>query len=132
MSLLFVYSYLKSNCASSWSGRIWLDIEGSEYWYSSTSSNKAWYQNLVDSCKTYSVTCGVYSSYYQWEDLFGSTSYSYGSSLPLWYAHYDGSAEFSDFTSFGGWTTPYAKQFDGDTTMCSVSVDKNWASSWSG
>jgi hypothetical protein len=37
-------SYLKSNCASAWSGRVWLDIEGSQYWMSSTSSNQAWYK----------------------------------------------------------------------------------------
>eukprot|EP01035_Chromulina_nebulosa_P019375 gene19375-25242_t len=78
-------TYLKANCASYWSGRIWLDIEGSSYWIGSTTSNKAWYQNLVDSCSTYSVTCGVYSSSSQWSAIFGSTSYSYGSSLKLWY-----------------------------------------------
>ncbi len=37
-------SYLNSNCKSQWSGRIWLDIEGSQYWTSSTSSNQAWYK----------------------------------------------------------------------------------------
>jgi hypothetical protein len=30
---------------------------------------------------------------------------------PLWYAHYDGVQNFSDFKPFGGWTKPYAKQF---------------------
>lgn len=33
-------SYLNSNCPSAFSGRVWLDIEGSQYWYSSTSTNK--------------------------------------------------------------------------------------------
>lgn len=37
-------SYLKSNCASSWSGRVWLDIEGSQYWLGSSSSNQNWYK----------------------------------------------------------------------------------------
>jgi hypothetical protein len=37
-------SYLNSNCKSQWSGRIWLDIEGSQYWLGSTSSNQKWYQ----------------------------------------------------------------------------------------
>jgi len=123
-------SYLKSNCASAWSGRVWLDIEGSQYWSSSTTTNKNWYQALVDSCKTYSVTCGVYSSASQWSAIFGSTSYSYGSSLPLWYAHYDNNPSFSDFSSFGGWTKPHGKQYAGDTTLCSFSVDKNYATSW--
>jgi hypothetical protein len=37
-------SYLNANCKAQWSGRIWLDIEGSEYWFSSSSSNQAWYK----------------------------------------------------------------------------------------
>ena len=41
-------------------------------------------QNLVDACKSQGVTCGVYSSSSQWSSIFGSTSYSYGSNLPLW------------------------------------------------
>ena len=37
-------TYLNSNCKSQWSGRVWLDIEGSQYWLGSTSSNQAWYK----------------------------------------------------------------------------------------
>eukprot|EP00981_Chlorochromonas_danica_P014841 scaffold9067_cov169-Ochromonas_danica.AAC.2 len=71
-------SYLNANCKSAWSGRVWLDIEGTAYWYSSTTTNQEWYKSLVDSCSTYGVACGVYSSYYQWSSLFGSTYFSYG------------------------------------------------------
>jgi GH25 family lysozyme M1 (1,4-beta-N-acetylmuramidase) len=123
-------SYLNANCASAWSGRVWLDIEGTSYWTTSTSTNKAFYKALVDSCSTYGVRCGVYSSTYQWSSIFGSTSYSYGSSLPLWYAHYDNNPSFSDFTAFGGWTTPHAKQYAGDVTLCSMGVDKNYSPSF--
>ncbi len=44
------------------------------------------------------------------------------------YAHYDNSASFSDFSSFGGWKSPHVKQYAGDTTQCSMGVDKNYAS----
>jgi len=37
-------TYLDANCKSQWSGRVWLDIEGSQYWLGSTSSNQAWYK----------------------------------------------------------------------------------------
>ena len=30
--------------------------------------------------------------------------------MPLWYAHYDNNPSFSDFSPFGGWKEPYAKQ----------------------
>lgn len=121
-------SHLNGNCKSQWSGRVWLDIEGTQYWTSSTTSNQNWYKALRDSCKTYGVRCGVYSSKSQWSAIFGSTSFVYGNDLPLWYAHYDNSPSFSDFAAFGGWTTPHAKQYAGDVTQCSMDVDKNYAS----
>jgi hypothetical protein len=123
-------SHLNNNCKSQWSGRIWLDIEGSQYWTGSTSKNQAWYKELVDACKSKATKCGVYSSASQWSAIFGSSSFSYGSSLPLWYAHYDNSASFSDFSKFGGWTSPHAKQYAGTTTVCSMGIDKNYSPSF--
>jgi hypothetical protein len=122
-------SYLKSTCSSTWSGKIWLDIEGSQYWLGSSSTNQAWYKSLVDACTSSGYDCGVYGSKSQWEELFGSSTFSYGSSLPLWYAHYDNSASFSDYSSysFGGWSSPTMKQYEGDITVCSTDLDKNYA-----
>jgi GH25 family lysozyme M1 (1,4-beta-N-acetylmuramidase) len=120
-------SYLKANCASQWSGRVWLDIEGSQYWLGSSSSNQAWYKQLKDACVNSGVRCGVYSSSSQWSSIFGSSSFCYGSDLPLWYAHYDNSASFSDFSKFGCWSSPHAKQYAGDATLCSMGVDNNYA-----
>jgi hypothetical protein len=34
------------------------------------------------------------------------------------YAHYDNAANFNDFVAFGGWTKAYAKQYEGDVTVC--------------
>lgn len=119
--------FLSSNCKSTWSGRIWLDIEGSQYWLGSSTSNRNWYQDLVDSCKTHGVSCGVYSSSSQWQAIFGSLDYAYGSYLPLWYAHYDNNPSFSDFSSFGNWHTPHVKQYKGDVSLCSQGVDMNYA-----
>lgn len=41
----------------------------------------------------------------------------------LWYAHYDDSPSFSDYTEFGGWKDPHMKQFKGTTTECDAGVD---------
>jgi len=123
-------NYLNSNCKSAWSGRVWLDIEGSQYWKGDYTANKQWYQQLRDSCTTYGVRCGVYSSASQWSAIFGSLNYCYGSDLPLWYAHYDNNPSFSDFSSFACWTTPHAKQYAGDATVCSMGVDKNYSPSF--
>lgn len=52
--------------------------------------------------------------------------YSGFQSFPIWYAHYDGSASFSDFSGFAGWSSPAMKQFSGNGEICSLGVDLNW------
>jgi hypothetical protein len=120
-------TYVHGNCNETWSGRVWLDVEGSQYWLGSYSKNQEWYIQLRDSCETYKVPCGVYSSTNEWTTIFGSTSFVYGNDLPLWYPHYDNNPSFSDFKSFGGWTTPHAKQYAGDATVCGSDADKNYS-----
>lgn len=62
-----------------------------------------------------------------WTNIFGSKSACPGvAANKLWYAHYDGSASFSDFSAFGGWAKPTMKQFAGDLTVCGVDLDKNY------
>lgn len=121
---------LETNCPAKWTKGIWLDVEGAEYWTGSNSKNKDWYEGLVDACinasKTYGYHCGVYASAAQWQSLFGSTDYCYGNGLRLWYAHYDDDPSFDDYSEFGCWKAPAMKQYDGDTTKCSTSVDKNY------
>lgn len=105
-------------------GMLWLDIEGTQYWSSSTSNNVAFLNDMVTEGKAQGVSLGIYSSASQWNPIMGgSTKFS---SLPLWYAHYDGSASFSDFSPFGGWSKPAIKQYAGTTAICSASVDKNY------
>lgn len=124
-------SHLSSNCKQYWSGRVWLDVEGpSNIWKGSSSANQAFYKELVDACKESGVNCGIYTSASQWQLLFGSDSFAYGSYLPLWYAHYDGKPSFSDFSPFAGWSTPFAKQYVGDTTLCGMSVDLDYSPNW--
>ena len=120
-------SGISGSCGSAWSGRVWLDIEGSQYWLGNTDANRNWYQELVTACKSTASKCGVYSSASQWSAIFGSSSYSFGSDLPLWYAHYDNNPTFSDYSVFGGWSSPAVKQYKGDTTLCSFGVDLDYA-----
>ena len=64
-------TYLNANCASAFSGRVWL------YYSSSLPTNKAFYDELVGACATNHVNYGVYSSSSQLPAIFGSTIYSY-------------------------------------------------------
>jgi GH25 family lysozyme M1 (1,4-beta-N-acetylmuramidase) len=105
-------------------GMIWLDIEGPQYWHKSQQANRDFFNGLVAQGRAMGVHMGVYTSKSQWIPIMGD--WSGGSSLPLWYAHYDGNPSFSDFSAFGGWSKPSIKQFKGTTSLCGGSVDENW------
>eukprot|EP01100_Stratorugosa_tubuloviscum_P011995 TRINITY_DN54_c1_g1_i4.p1 TRINITY_DN54_c1_g1~~TRINITY_DN54_c1_g1_i4.p1 ORF type:complete len:225 (-),score=110.25 TRINITY_DN54_c1_g1_i4:70-720(-) len=105
-------------------GMFWLDIEGTQYWYSSQSTNRQFATDLANQAEAMGQVVGVYTSKSQWDPIMGS--WSGLSKYALWYPHYDGSASFSDFVAFGGWTKPAIKQYAGTTSICSASVDKSW------
>jgi GH25 family lysozyme M1 (1,4-beta-N-acetylmuramidase) len=105
-------------------GMLWLDIEGTQYWSSSTSSNVAFIRDMYNECKALGVSCGMYTSKSQWDPITGGDT-GFGD-MPLWYAHYDNNPSFSDFSAFGGWSKPAIKQYAGDVTLCSAGVDKNY------
>ena len=72
---------------------------------------------------------GFYASHRMWGPIVGSACALQGEyDLPLWFPHYDKKAECTDFRSFGGWTSPFAKQFSdhaGSSAIakCGASVD---------
>jgi hypothetical protein len=51
-------SHLSKNCDDSFTGRVWLDIEGSQYWLGSSSKNQAWYK--VNSVVCYAAVCLIF------------------------------------------------------------------------
>ena len=98
-------------------GKIWLDIEtnpssGCSWSQGSGSSNCHFVTELVDAVKSHGKVPGIYSSYYMWETIMGGAKNCAGvSEVPIWYAHYDNSASFSDWKDFGGWKKPFMKQY---------------------
>jgi GH25 family lysozyme M1 (1,4-beta-N-acetylmuramidase) len=95
-----------------------------QYWSSTASNNVNFLTSMVNEGKAKGYSIGIYSSASQWNPIMGgSTKFA---SYPLWYAHYDGKASFSDFSAFGGWTKPAIKQYAGTTSICSASIDKNY------
>lgn len=102
-------------------GMLWIDVEGTQYWSSNAANNVNFIQQMVDEGNRQGVSLGIYTSNSQWGPIAGgSTQFK---QYPLWYPHYDGNPSFSDFYSFGGWTQPAIKQYQGTTSYCSASVD---------
>ncbi|EGD82585.1 hypothetical protein PTSG_11981 [Salpingoeca rosetta] len=109
-------------------GMLWLEIEGPEYWTRNRRQTQLLYRPRLQA-RPREPPRGLHQAKQcrgesQWSPIMGD--WSGGSAFPLWYAHYDGSASFSDFRAFGGWSKPSIKQFAGDVSMCGAGVDKNW------
>jgi len=106
-------------------GTVWMDIESPPSW-GSYAENKQFLLDLVNAATGLGMRVGIYSSMYMWQVVMGSDSVSGFEHLPLWYAHYDGSASLSDFQSFGNWHNPAYKQYAGDAVVCGAGVDLNY------
>ena len=90
-------------------------------------NNKKFYEDLINACNSRSdCKCGVQSSSSEWSSIFGSTSYCYGQSKPLWYMNFDNANNFDDFVSFGCWTAPWAKQYQLYTPPCGIAVNLDY------
>jgi len=105
-------------------GTVWLDIEAPDLWSSDQSVNRNFVQAMIDEAQRLGVRLGIYTSASQWIPIMGE--WDGGSSFPLWYAHYDDNPSFSDFSPFGGWSSPSIKQYEGNLDVCGASIDADW------
>lgn len=63
-------------------GMLWIDVEGSQYWSSSTTNNVNFIQEMAKEGVARGVSMGVYTSSSQWSAICGSSTAL--SSYPLW------------------------------------------------
>jgi GH25 family lysozyme M1 (1,4-beta-N-acetylmuramidase) len=122
-----------NSISSSLFGMVWIDVETNPSpgcgWSSDTASNCAFLTETINAIKSRGKNPGIYASQYMWQTIMGSRNACTGvSGQPLWYAHYDNNPSFSDYAtvSFGGWSQPNIKQYQGDVTLCGAGVDNNY------
>jgi hypothetical protein len=91
-------------------GKMWLDIEQDPGGIGQTKLD-AFIQQAVTTCQASGIPCGIYTGPGFWKSYTGNTSAF--TSIPLWYALYNGKTSLSDWKTeaFGGWSQPAAKQF---------------------
>jgi len=106
-------------------GMFWLDIEGPQYW-EGQSYNINFIAGLISAAKSMSQVVGIYTSASQWGPITGNWNGPASEGIPLWYANYDGAANFNDFSPFAGWSHPNVKQYNGNLSICGAGVDQNW------
>ncbi|KAF8356185.1 hypothetical protein PRIPAC_97808 [Pristionchus pacificus] len=108
-------------------GTLWLDVEIYN-WGSNLATNQQFILDMVSQCKSMGVTVGIYTNNNNnWQNVVG-IDWAGVSSYPIWWANYNGVANFNNFKPFGGWSKPAIHQYSGDVKgPCSVgNVDMNW------
>lgn len=83
---------------------------------------------IVSAFQGQGVPVGIYSSPVDWASTVGSGCTS-GAGSPVWYSHYENppQANFNDWQSFGAFSSPSMKQYQGTDSMCNVGVDHSWS-----
>jgi len=117
---------LYNHASNSKYGLMWLDIEGPEYWLGSEDANRQFMNDLVSASKSIFGTKlgGIYTNKNGWTSIMGD--WSAHSDLPLWWAYWDDSPSFDNFSPFCGWNKPAIKQYVGDGQDCGITIDKNY------
>ncbi|EPB77546.1 hypothetical protein ANCCEY_03388 [Ancylostoma ceylanicum] len=77
----------------------------------------------------YGIDVAVYTNVYEWNQITGGATIT---NVQLWYwnaygagATKESPADYDDFRSFGGWTTPSAKQFGQVEFVCGVTLNRD-------
>uniref|UniRef100_A0AC34GY83 Lysozyme n=1 Tax=Panagrolaimus sp. ES5 TaxID=591445 RepID=A0AC34GY83_9BILA len=109
---------------------IWLQVTSPVNWSNNMQININVIQDFIGRANSNGVSAGVYTNWYEWQQITGSiTTFS---NLRLWYWNYSGpgsngesNANFNDFTGFAGWTQPAAKQFASNESLCGMTLNRN-------
>lgn len=111
-------------------GMMWFDIETNPSpgcsWSSNTADNCNFLGQMISEGQALGIHMGIYSSVYEWGQVMGGCTVGADNGIPLWYANWDGSQSFSDFSSFGGWTSANIKQYADSVGICGINADADW------
>uniref|UniRef100_A0A0K0F4J5 ANF_receptor domain-containing protein n=1 Tax=Strongyloides venezuelensis TaxID=75913 RepID=A0A0K0F4J5_STRVS len=87
---------------------IWLKVTKPLLWHQNVSYNVNFIRDMLNRAQSYNVNFGIYTNWYDWDQITGSTAVFQQDNLPLWYWNAQGfgpNAEslyhFGDFTQFG-------------------------------
>jgi hypothetical protein len=119
-----------NNVKGSGFGMMWFDIETNPSpgcgWSGDKAANCQFMGDLISAGSSLGIHMGIYSSEYMWGSIMGDCTVGADHGIALWYAHYDNSRSFSDFSGFGGWSKPAIKQYWDSVGFCGIGADANW------
>uniref|UniRef100_A0A0N5BT80 Lysozyme n=1 Tax=Strongyloides papillosus TaxID=174720 RepID=A0A0N5BT80_STREA len=112
---------------------IWLKVTKPLLWNQNVFYNINFIKDIITRAQSYNVNLGIYTNWYDWDQITGSTTIFQQYSLPLWYWNTRGfgsnaetSYDFDDFVNFGGWFSqnPKAKEYGLIEWSCSTVISE--------
>ncbi|CUG87021.1 glycoside hydrolase, putative [Bodo saltans] len=111
-------------------GMMWFDIETNPSpncgWSGDKTTNCNFMGALIAAGNSHGIHMGIYASAYMWESIMGGCTVGADNGIVLWYAHYDYTRSFGDFSPFGGWSKPNIKQYNDAVGICGINADADW------
>ncbi|KAI9268171.1 hypothetical protein BDA99DRAFT_505031 [Phascolomyces articulosus] len=110
---------------------LWLYVSTSDNWGSSPpEGNQATLNDFKEALDAASSTTlwkwGIATSASDWKTITGPNDWELDNTVPLWYENHDGQPNFDEYTPFGGWETPFAKQYAKDSDVCGVRFSQSY------
>uniref|UniRef100_A0A183FYR3 Glycoside hydrolase n=1 Tax=Heligmosomoides polygyrus TaxID=6339 RepID=A0A183FYR3_HELPZ len=106
---------------------LWIQVTSPDNWSRTLSTNLNFLNSIFSRAGQYGVSIGIYTSSSEWNSI---TDYKKrGNYCRYWNVHGGGvpnetPANFNDFRSFGGWTSPSVKQFAQTEGFCGITANR--------
>uniref|UniRef100_A0A0N5BT77 Glycoside hydrolase n=1 Tax=Strongyloides papillosus TaxID=174720 RepID=A0A0N5BT77_STREA len=110
---------------------IWLKVTKPLLWKQNSSYNVDFIKGMITRARSRGVTLGIFTNWYDWDQITGSTTTFQQYNLPLWYwdvygfgSGAESPANFDDFRSFGSFSYIKAKEYALIEWFCSAVISK--------
>ncbi|VDK42094.1 unnamed protein product [Anisakis simplex] len=124
------YNFMKNNDITV--NTMWIQITSPINWPNNQQANIAFIQDFMIRAKQYRVNVGLYTNWYDWQQITANWSKCSLQQLLLWYWNVYGqgpsainASNFEDFRPFAGFTTPAVKQYSQGVSVCGAYVNQN-------
>ncbi|WKX95977.1 hypothetical protein Q1695_012438 [Nippostrongylus brasiliensis] len=108
---------------------IWVQVTSPVNWYASSTTNINFLNSILSRASQYGLSVGIYTNSYEWSQITGGATIT---NAQLWYWNTNGAgvanespANYNDFRSFGGWSSPSVKQFAQVESVCGLTVNRD-------
>uniref|UniRef100_A0A914Z657 Lysozyme n=1 Tax=Panagrolaimus superbus TaxID=310955 RepID=A0A914Z657_9BILA len=109
---------------------IWLQVTSPINWSNNVQTNANLIQSFVSRANSNGISAGIYTNWYDWQQITGAYTGFQSSRLWYWNAlgqgpNAESAATFDDYRPFGGWNSPAVKQFALNEALCGLTLNRD-------